>query len=73
MSPALFFVAGKYGHAEHTLGYTQFEAHEGGFIALLQASLVEEACSIGLLRLVTVPDLDPVMSLSPLKRSSNID
>lgn len=37
----------KYRHANHSTGYTQFGAHEGGFIVRLPASLVKKASSVG--------------------------
>lgn len=70
---APIFVAWKYGHTDHLFGYTQFDAHDGGYIVPLQASSVEEACNVGLARLITLCASDAVLSVLELKRSCEVD
>lgn len=49
-----FFAAWKYGLAEHSFGYAQFDAHEGGFIVTFPTSLMEDGTSVGLTRLLSL-------------------
>lgn len=70
---ASFFAACKYGYAEHSFGYAQFDIHESDFIVPFSASLVEEASNVGLARLTTLCGSDLVMSLLALKRSAKVD
>lgn len=59
MSLASCFAAGKFAHADHSFVYTQFDAHESGFIVPLPTSLVEEATSVRLVTLITLCCSDP--------------
>lgn len=68
-----FFAACKYGQAENFLGYAQFFLHEDGFIFPFPASLMEEASTVGLTRLLTLGGSHPVMSLIAVKWNAAID
>lgn len=59
---ASLLVACKYWHAEHSFGYTQFNAHEDGFIVHLPASLVAEASSVWFTRLINLCGFDTIMA-----------
>lgn len=73
MFHASFFAACKYGHADNSFGYTQFDVHEKGFIIPLPASLMKGASKICLSRLITLYGSDPDLSFLELERSSQID
>lgn len=62
----------KYAHVNNLLGCTQFDNNDSGFIVPSPVSLVAEASSVGLARLVTLCGSGPVLSQLALKRSSEI-
>lgn len=73
MCLASFFVSCKYGNAELSFVYIQFDTHDGGFIVSFPTSLIGEAGSTGLHRLLTLSGFDPVMSQLGFKLSAKID
>lgn len=70
---ALFFASCKYGHSERFFVYAQLAAHKGGVIVPFQASVMEEANTVELARLLKVCDSEPVMSFLVFKQSNEID
>lgn len=69
---ASLFTAFKYGHAEHSFEYPQFDALEGGLIVPFTASLMEKASIVGLARVLTLCDFYSVLSSLAIKRSTEI-
>lgn len=60
----------KYGHAEHSFGYTQFEDHRDAFTAAFLPPLLEEDNTFGLACFITLCTSDSALSSRALKRDA---
>lgn len=63
----------RYGQAEHSFLYAQFDAHGGRIVFPFPASLVERTGAVGYARFLVLCSSDSVMSLSAVKKSARID